>query len=390
MNLPVYSADNITQNIITFKFGVKTKSKLIYAIILFVLIAGFASLPFIEVQISVNANGLFESPIENVQLSAPLNGRVLQVNLADNQQVHQGDTLMVFDASLSQKKNSILKDRTLALKDQLHDARILLAQTNYSGINLHMNTGQYTAALQQIQQELETSKLVKDQAEKTFKRYDELYKSRVLSVAEYEKYSTEYKQAIFAYNLISSRYRSQWELDAKAFQKELNELNSEQAALKDEDQRYVLRAPVSGSVQNLSGIQKGAFVAANEKIGNISPGSELFAFCYIKPEDIGLIYKGQHVNFQVDAFNYNQWGLLSGRVLDISDDVLSSLNNQPVFKLKCIVDKNYLSLRNGYKGYVKKGMGFTARLNVAKRSLYQLLYDKVDDWVNPNAKNKGF
>lgn len=248
MNLPVYSADNITQNIITFKFGVKTKSKLIYAIILFVLIAGFASLPFIEVQISVNANGLFESPIENVQLSAPLNGRVLQVNLADNQQVHQGDTLMVFDASLSQKKNSILKDRTLALKDQLHDARILLAQTNYSGINLHMNTGQYTAALQQIQQELETSKLVKDQAEKTFKRYDELYKSRVLSVAEYEKYSTEYKQAIFAYNLISSRYRSQWELDAKAFQKELNELNSEQAALKDEDQRYVLLSFINRSM----------------------------------------------------------------------------------------------------------------------------------------------
>lgn len=33
-------------------------------------------------------------------------------------------------------------------------------------------------------------------------------------------------------------------------------------------------------------------------------------------------------------------------------------------------------------------MTFTARFTVAERSLYQLLYDKVDDWVNPNVTGK--
>jgi HlyD family secretion protein len=55
-----------------------------------------------------------------------------------------------------------------------------------------------------------------------------------------------------------------------------------------------------------------------------------------------------------------------------------------VFKVKCSLDVDHLKLKNGYKGYLKKGMNFTARFSVAERSLYQLLFDKVDDWINPN------
>ncbi|WP_449436794.1 HlyD family efflux transporter periplasmic adaptor subunit [Pedobacter steynii] len=55
--------------------------------------------------------------------------------------------------------------------------------------------------------------------------------------------------------------------------------------------QYILRAPIAGSVQNLVGLQKGAYVFANQKIGEISPDTNLTAFCYIKPADIGLIKK---------------------------------------------------------------------------------------------------
>jgi len=41
-------------------------------------------------------------------------------------------------------------------------------------------------------------------------------------------------------------------------------------------------------------------------------------------------------------------------------------------------------LKNGYEGKLKKGVTLQARFVVTERSLWQLLYDKVDDWVNPN------
>jgi HlyD family secretion protein len=42
--------------------------------------------------------------------------------------------------------------------------------------------------------------------------------------------------------------------------------------------------------------------------------------------------------------------------------------------------------RNGVKGNLKKGMTFQARFILTKRSLFQLLYDKADDWMNPARK----
>jgi HlyD family secretion protein len=32
-------------------------------------------------------------------------------------------------------------------------------------------------------------------------------------------------------------------------------------------------------------------------------------------------------------------------------------------------------------------MSLTARFNVTERTLFQLLYDKVDDWLNPRIKS---
>jgi HlyD family secretion protein len=87
--------------------------------------------------------------------------------------------------------------------------------------------------------------------------------------------------------------------------------------------------------------------------------------------------------FQVNAFNYNQWGLANGKVIDISNDI-HFIDEKPMFKVKCKLDYNYLQLKNGYKGYLKKGMTLQARFQITERTLWQLLYDKVDDWMNPN------
>lgn len=387
MQLPVYSNDDISQNVISLRYRIKTKSKLIYWITLLIIIAAFSSLPFIKVQISINAAGVFGSSAEKTELLAPVSGRIILKNLKDNQKVHQGDTLLIFDSSLPQKQNKLLDTQIQNLRDLLRDATLLLSQKSYQDVILNLKTGQYMASYQQLKQELDYSQLTKEQAEKTFKRYESLHNNRVITDAEFEKYSLDYQQAVSSYKLIPIRYRSQLELDAKEYVKELKQLNGQQADLKDQSQKYVLKAPLNGSIQNLNGIQQDEFVIADQKIADISPDTQILAFCYVKPSDIGLIYKGQRVKFQVDAFDYNQWGLLDGKVMDISDDVLLSAGNQPVFKVKCMIDKNYLTLKNGYKGYIKKGMGFTGRLEVTERTLYQLLYDQIDDWVNPNSKN---
>jgi len=95
-----------------------------------------------------------------------------------------------------------------------------------------------------------------------------------------------------------------------------------------------------------------------------------------------LLKKENKVNFQVSAFNYNQWGLANGKIEEIGNDV-QIINNTPTFKVLCSLDQNFLKLKNGFKGKLKKGMVVNAQFELTERSLFDLLYDKIDDWLNP-------
>jgi HlyD family secretion protein len=55
-----------------------------------------------------------------------------------------------------------------------------------------------------------------------------------------------------------------------------------------------------------------------------------------------------------------------------------------MFKLLCSLDQNFLQLKNGFKGQLKKGIVVNARFEIIERSLFDLLYDKIDDWLNPS------
>jgi len=245
-------------------------------------------------------------------------------------------------------------------------------------------TEQYRASWLQFRQELEDRELNRDQAERIYRRYHSLYEKGAITLSESEKIRFEYDKSISDQNLLINRWRSQWEMEAGSYRREQNELLSLEAEIEEQNKLFTLRAPVNGSVQSLAGIQTGSYVFVNQKIAEISPNAQLIALCYIKPADIGLIRKGQPVNLQVDAFNYNQWGFISGEVIDISDDIIFSDQGVAVFKVRCVLGSDHLKLKNEYKGYLKKGMSFTARFLVAERTLFELLYDKLDDWLNPN------
>ena len=98
---------------------------------------------------------------------------------------------------------------------------------------------------------------------------------------------------------------------------------------------------------------------------------------------MGLLKLNQQALFQMDALNYREWGLARGVVVDIAKD-FSLMNEQPFFRVKCRLETSTLKLQNGYEVRLQKGMTLQARFVVIKRTLAQLVFDKVEDWLNPN------
>jgi HlyD family secretion protein len=220
-----------------------------------------------------------------------------------------------------------------------------------------------------------------------YDRNKKLFDQKVIAAADFENFQFEFDRAKSDIELLRQNQLSHWQQELRNYQKEMMDLKTQLAQVSKEIENLNIKAPVSGTVQNLAGIYSGSTVFAGQELAQISPNTPLQAEIYVSPNDIGLLREGMDVRMQVGAFNYNQWGLLHGKVKEISNDI-QIVNNQPLFEVKCSLDKDHLSLKNGYQGKLKKGMTLQARFLVTERSLWQLLYDKVDDWVNPNIKSQ--
>lgn len=376
---------DLENNVLVFLHQTKVSTQIIYSITLIAIIVAVCALPFIYTTVSVKGSGSLQSNIEKNELLAPISGRVTRINLIDNQKIRKGDILLNIDPTLQEKQGMILSTRTNELNDLLNDATLVLKTVDLSSGGFPaLHTGLYAASWQQFMEQSQNATNAKTQAYKIYIRYETLFNKKVVTQAEYEQYKFNYDQALSDLNLVARKYKTQWQTEASQYRKELKDLSDQKVQLTEQKKLYQLTAHIDGTIQGLSGLQTGSFVSAGQKIGEISPDSALLAINYVKPSDIGLIKKGQEARFQIDAFNYNQWGLLTGMVTDISDDIVM-INQNPYFKVKCKLNKDFLQLKNGYKGQVKKGMSFSVHFTIARRSLYQLLYDKVDDWLNPNG-----
>ena len=224
-------------------------------------------------------------------------------------------------------------------------------------------------------------------AKKDYDRANLLYNQGVIPKSEYDKFYHTYQGLQSQVSGIREQQLAQWQAQKRDVERQIRSLGAEVQRINQEQKNYIITAPISVRLVNFSGIQKGNFIIQGQNIGEISPEESLVAECLVSPKDIGFIKVGQKVKFQVDTYNYNQWGLLEGKVKEIDQNItVNQQTGDAYFRVLCTMDKNYLQLKNGYKGQVGKGMTLTARFYLLDRTLWQLLFDRVDDWFNHNLK----
>lgn len=265
---------------------------------------------------------------------------------------------------------------------QLSDLNKLTSE-NYTGLQ----TGQYQRELLQMQQKLANVQAQLSLATKEYERASELLRKGVIAQAKYDKAYFNYVGLQKQLAEIKEQQAAQWQAQKKETVRELRSFQSEIQRLNQESQKYRIIAPHSGTLVDFNGIREGNFLVQGESIGAVASADDLVAECLVSPKNIGFIHLGQKAKFQIDTYNYNQWGLTSGKVIEINRNVVvNEQTGEAHFKVLCKMDQDFLALKNGYKGKISKGMTFTARFHLIDRTLWQLLFDKVDDWFNPKLK----
>lgn len=346
-----------------------TRTKQIYLTVLGIVGIAFLLLFLIKVDVTVTSAGAV-SPIQGrSSIRTPINGIVDSLYVTENMHVKAGQPIMSVHAQSLDEKGVDTKSQQDELEAQIADLKLIL--NSKTDIADAIKSPLYKQQYSFYQQKLANVQNKYALASRAFNRYSTLYRKRIISAEEYDKYNFNLKQVESEKELVITQQLSQW-------QEALNKLNMQLQGVNS-----TIKAPVEGYVQQLKGIQPGSVISASDVLGMITPDTGMIAEAYVMPKDIGLVKAGTPIRIQVDAFNYNVWGMLKGNVLSISNDIFTDAN-QPYFKVRCRLNSQALTLKNGYKGYLKNGMTLQAHFIVTRRTLMQLLYDKADDWLNPN------
>ncbi len=370
---PIHTIENLTHKN-------KTKSISIYLVILVTLVVVISSLPLIKIDISSQSRGIIRSTTDNVPLTSLANGKIVYVNLKNNQLIYKGDTLVqLTQESLNTDKST---NESLAgdLENRISDLSQIVTGSNVAltTLELQQEWNTYNSKKSELESKIAQTKMVYD-------RNKQLFDKGIIAKAEFEKYSFDYTYSQQSLSSLIKSQKSVWQNQKRDLQNQLKNLKGTLNKINVESKNYVITAPISGTIENFSGIQVGSFLNASQPIATISATDQLIVESSVSPSDIGLIHKNQKVKFQIDAFNYNQWGLLEGKVIDI-DHNITIQGEQAFFKVRSVLNKTELQLKSGYKTKVSKGMTLTTRYILTSRSLFDLLFDKMDDWLNPKIK----
>jgi HlyD family secretion protein len=366
------------------------KPKVIYLCVLVLVVGSFGSLFFIKVDISVQAQGIIKTPSERVYPKASGSGYIQYVHpkLQENVRVMAGDTLIVIGRDVWDEQLRSITFRKVELNRLLSDLN-LLTNLPYKEIGeVYERTYTFQTALYRQNYQLFYHRFQNTMehyfaVQKSYGRNKLLFERQVIALADFEQIAQEYDNAVSGFSTLYNEQMNQWRQEQQKYRDEINDLTSRLIQLTLQKQELTITAPVTGSVQQLQGLKIGNYISEGEVLMEISPEGTLYAECWIGPHNIGFIHNGQQAVIQIDALNYNEWGMLQASVTDMASDVVF-LDGRPFFKVYCKPQKEYLLLKNGYTGKIIKGMTLNVRFMVTRRTLFQWIYDKMDNWLNPN------
>jgi HlyD family secretion protein len=356
----------------------------LYLFILLFIIISLIVLPFVHIAIGVTSQGIIRPLSERTEVKPIISGIIDSLYYREGSFINKGSVLLRLKDPVTKSKKLFNNYQITQRKAYISDLKLLTAGIPDEQLLKKIQTAVYKQQLsrylhQKTDQEATLKKATKELATNTT-----LLKGKVITNKEFFDTQVQFDKADAATKAFNVEQQSTWQQDLARYQLELSQYTEEANQVNTDASYYEVKAPISGTIQGISTRYTGSLLQANEVVCNISPNGSLVAECYVTTKDIGLIKPRQKVRFQIEAFDYNYFGVLTGKVSSIDND-FTVINNNTVIKVRCLFDNEQLHLKNGYTGHLQKGLTFQARFIIGERTLWQLLWDKMDDWLNPAA-----
>lgn len=328
----------------------------------------------------IKVSGIVRTQENNSTVSNILDGEIKTIFYEPEQYVQKGDILYSLkdDVYLS-----VLKDLESEIENNKEE--LLCVNSLINGFDLGENIISKKDNL-----------LIYSQLEEFFKTQE--YLLRQIEISDY-KYQKELNQPAAFYNQRSvdeakmnyqlcqkelEKYRASFLSELmqrkKAIEHNLDKLNQEMIRTKQQYSFLEIKAPISGYIQEISSLNVGDFIFANQSVLMIIPddAKNFRVELSVPTKDIGQITNGLKVKYRLSAFPFFEYRGAEGIIKSVGSDVRQSGKNQLYYQVYSDIDKVSFTNNKGDEYPLRAGIEIDARIVLEKISIVHFILRKLD------------
>jgi multidrug resistance efflux pump len=153
-----------------------------------------------------------------------------------------------------------------------------------------------------------------------------------------------------------------------------NKILESEMARETEESQKTIRAQTAGIISELYFKNTGVYVRESDLLCTMVPAdSPMSMDIKIANRDIGFIEKNMTVKYKFDAFPYQDYGMIVGKVSAIPPSAVEEQNLGFIYIVQATLDKAYFEIK-GKKYPIKVGMTARAEVVTERKSLFSLLF----------------
>jgi membrane fusion protein, peptide pheromone/bacteriocin exporter len=356
----------------------------IYLIVSMFVIA-FIFIWFGEIDINVKARAIIRpegtiSVVKNI-----VSGNIRQIFYKESMSVIKGDVLFSIDSKQYEMEYENLESQLSKLEKEKDNINLLeksiLNRKNYFNINDIEYFNKYLV----YEYQHENLKLEYLKAEKDY-TVNNGYTSGSISKMDLENYERKTKLTELSLKKYESENIVNIKSSLESINKQILDLKEQIAKINETLDYCRVISPINGVIQVIERFNTGDYVSGNTSVLKIIPieSSKLSSEIMVQNRDIAKIKEGDSISYKFDSYSQNEYGNLSGKILNIPDDVMSfqnsvnQNNSEILYTVIGSLDSISLKDKKGKILEIKNGMISNASIIVKKKKILFYLLEKLD------------
>ena len=368
-------------------------------VIMMLVISALAWAIIGEVDIMVNADGKIIPSSRTKTIASIEIASVKAIHVSEGQYVKEGDILVELNSSSSDSEHDKAHDAvSQAILQRLLSQTLLrsierdqfLSLPSISGVKpeqwqeakrqLEAQYQEFQAKLSRINHDISHFSEALPLVERRAKDYKTLMEADAVS---YHAFTEKEQEKINLQAQLQDAYHRREELVTQTRRdlqraiidsnKIIESAQQDQRRSKEHSKLLKLCSPVEGTVQQLKTYTVGGIVPVAEPLMHIVPKNNVIEVeAFLENKDIGFVQVGQIASVKVQAFDYDKYGTIKGRVHHVSKDAIQDEKKGWVYSVKILLFQNSLKIENDNKRLLP-GMSVSVDIKTGSRRVIEYL-----------------